>query len=76
MPVDPLRHVSPSTTCLAFPGLLTQVGMPLEVWMWEEQLDWEMGPLHRHPANLDSNPRTCTSPASPALGSLIYKWMG
>ena len=32
--------VSPPTACLEFPGLL-RGGMPLGVWMWGEQPNWD-----------------------------------
>ena len=45
MPMDPAEahlgsSVSPPTACLEFPGLL-RGGMPLRVWMWGEQPNWD-----------------------------------
>lgn len=41
--------------------------MPLEERMLGEQLEWEMGLLLPHPANLGSNPRSPKAAASLAL---------
>lgn len=72
MPADWLRHVwgSLPLSC-SVPGgsWLPDVGQPaLEVWVWEEQLDWEKGTPSPHLTNLGSNPRTYTNRASPAHG--------